>query len=59
MGLERGRRETACTGPVAKGVRSMAFSGLLILASGVFLMTLAGLPGVNRGIRWLLYQGPG
>ena len=36
----------------------MAFSGLLILASGLFLMTLAGLPGFNRGIRWLLYQGP-
>ena len=36
----------------------MAFSGLLILASGLSLMTLAGLPGVNRGIRWLLYQGP-
>ena len=36
----------------------MAFSGLVILASGLFLMTLAGLPGANRGIRWLLYQGP-
>ena len=36
----------------------MAFSGLLILASGLFLMTLAGLPGVRRGIQWLLYQGP-
>ena len=36
----------------------MAFSGLLVLASGLFLMTLAGLPGVSRGIRWLLYQGP-
>ena len=36
----------------------MAFSGLLILASGLFLMTLAGLPGVQRGIRWLLYQSP-
>ena len=36
----------------------MAFSGLLILASGLVLMTLAGLPGVGRGIRWLLYKGP-
>ena len=36
----------------------MAFSGLLILASGLFLMTLAGVPGVRRGIRWLLYEGP-
>ena len=36
----------------------MAFSGLVILASGLLLMTLAGLPGANRGIRWLLYQGP-
>ena len=36
----------------------MAFSGLLILASGLFLMTLAGVPGVQRGIRWLLYEGP-
>ena len=36
----------------------MALSGLLILASGLFLMTLAGLPGVQRGVRWLLYQSP-
>ena len=36
----------------------MTLSGLLILASGFFLMTLAGLPGVSRGIRWLLYQAP-
>ena len=36
----------------------MTFAGLLILASGLFLVTLVGLPGVNRGIRWLFDKGP-
>ena len=36
----------------------MTFAGLLILASGLFLMTLAGLPRVSRGIQWLWYKGP-
>ena len=36
----------------------MTFAALLVLASGLVLMSLASFPGVSRGIRWLWYKGP-